>query len=271
MNGMSRSGGGTDALLPLQADPVGAGCRRCFHRLRAPVEPSRHARIDPAATLYQGAAGRAYHEGKRELRAAAEPWVFALRAEKFACWVRAGDTVFELGVGSGWNLAHLRCARRIGADAATFLADRVRALGIEFVAGTHEVPDASVEVAICHHTLEHLLDPPAALNELARVLRPGGRLVLHVPWEVERRYAQFDPAEPNHHLYHWNAQNLGRLVTTLGWQVRECRARRYGYDRFAANLAARARLGERGFRAVRAALVALRPCREIELVAERVA
>jgi hypothetical protein len=101
------------------------------------------------------------------------------------------------------------------------------------------------------------------------VLKPTGRLVLHVPWEVERRYRRYDPAEPNHHLYHWNAQNLGNLVTVLGWRIERIGVQTYGYDRFAANGAARWRLGEAGFRLLRRALVLLRPLREVELVAGR--
>lgn len=229
-----------------------------------PPEPPS---ADPAANLYRAASGEAYHRGKRGLRPEALGWVCAARAAKLQRWVRDTDTVVEFGVGSGWNLARLRCRRRIGCDAAGFLADEVRALGIEFVEGLEGVADASADVLVCHHALEHVLEPAATLRRFARVLAPGGALVVHVPWEVERRYGRFDPAEPNHHLYHWNAQNLGNLVQVLGWRVESVHARRYGYDRFAANLAARLRLGEAGFRAVRGLLVALRPLREVELVA----
>lgn len=221
------------------------------------------------ASVYQGAAGRAYHDGKRQLDPAALEWVCRLRARKFQPWVRTTDVVFELGIGSGWNLARLPCARRIGSDPAEFLQDRVRELGIEFVDDPSALPAGIADVVICHQTLEHVLEPAATLRELARLLKPDGRLVLHVPWEVESRYARFDPGEPNHHLYTWNVQNLGNLLTALGWEIERLRLRRYGYDRFAANLAARLRLGERGYRFLRAVMVALRPLREVECVARR--
>lgn len=221
---------------------------------------------NPAARLYHGASGLEYHERKRALRPEALGWVMALRAEKFQPHVRARDVVFELGVGSGWNLGRLRCARRIGCDTAEFLAERVAALGIEFVREMSAVPEACADVALCHQTLEHLLDPAEALRQLARVLKPGGRLILHVPWERERRYFHYDPNEPNHHLYTWNAQTLGNLATVLGFRVEAVAARRYGYDRFAANLAARLRAGAAGFRLLRACLVASRPLWEIELI-----
>jgi len=222
-----------------------------------------------ATPLYQGTSGAAYHDGKRALDPSALEWVYRLRAEKFQPWITPTDTVLEYGVGSGWNLARLRCQRKLGCDAADFLAPRVSALGIEFSANTTSVPAASVDVVICHQTLEHVLEPVPALREMARILKPNGRLVLHVPWEVERRYARFDPTEPNHHLYHWNVQNLGNLVSVLRWRIEQLRVRTYGYDRFAANFAARFRLGESGFRLLRRLLVSLRPLREVELIARR--
>ncbi len=228
-----------------------------------------HAKSNPADKLYQGASGREYHEGKRALHPAALAWVMALRAEKFQHHIRASDVVFELGVGSGWNLGRLRCARRIGCDTADFLAERVTALGIEFVADIAKVPEALADVVICHQTLEHLLQPAEALGQMMRVLKPDGKLILHVPWERERRYAKFFPDEPNHHLYNWNAQNIGKLVTVLGYQIESIDTRRYGYDRFAANLAVRWHAGEKGFRLVRAVMIWLRPLLEVELIGWR--
>ncbi len=224
---------------------------------------------DAAARIYQGVSGQKYHEEKRALNPAALEWVMNLRAAKFQPHVRDGDTVFEFGVGAGWNLGRLRCARKIGCDAAAFLKERVAALGIEFVAENSAVPDETADVVVCHQTLEHLLEPAKALKEFARILKPRGRLILHVPWERERRYSHFRAGEPNHHLYNWNAQNIGNLVSVLGCQIEAVQIRKYGYDRFAANLAARLRAGEMGFKLIRRGMIALRPLREVELIAAK--
>jgi len=40
------------------------------------------------------------------------------------------------------------------------------------------LPDASLDLAICGYSIHHMLDPARGLSELARVLRPGGRLAL---------------------------------------------------------------------------------------------
>lgn len=226
-------------------------------------------RSDPAAALYRGDPGRAYHEGKRGLPAVAVPWVHRLRADKFQPWVKTEDVVFELGVGAGWNLAALGCSRRVGCDTADspVVREALRGLGIEFVGRTEEAPDGLADVVLCHHTLEHLLEPAAGLRELRRILKPAGRLVAHVPWERESRYARYAPDEPNHHLHGWNAQTLGNLAAVLGWRIERIGIRRYGYDRLAAKLASRLRIGEGGFRRVRSLLIALRPLHEVELVA----
>lgn len=42
-------------------------------------------------------------------------------------------------------------------------------------------PDASFDVVICNHVLEHVWDDRSALRELHRVLQPGGVAILQVP------------------------------------------------------------------------------------------
>jgi SAM-dependent methyltransferase len=44
-----------------------------------------------------------------------------------------------------------------------------------------DLPDAAFDAAVCAEVLEHLDGDAAALRELARVLRPGGLLVVTVP------------------------------------------------------------------------------------------
>ncbi len=222
---------------------------------------------DPAQH-YRAAAGQQYHGGKRALPAAALPWVARLRAEKFQPHVRPTDTVLEFGVGAGWNLRELRCARKLGCDVADFLAEDLRTAGIEFFPALDDLPDAVADVVICHHALEHVLEPARVLTDLKRMLKPGGRLLLHVPLETGRRFHRFDPTEPNHHLYSWNAQTLGALATESGWRVEAAGVGPFGYDRFAAVQALRWKLGEGGYRLLRRFLLLLRPEREVRIVAQ---
>ena len=79
----------------------------------------------------------------------------------------------------------------LGIDAAGAMVDEGRRLAaplgdrtrFEPVATVEALPfpDASFDGAICLSVLEYLAQPQAALNELARVVRPGGVLVVSVP------------------------------------------------------------------------------------------
>jgi len=222
---------------------------------------------EQAQRHYRGDAGRRYQESKRGLPEQAIPWVAALRARKFAPLVGPEDVVLEYGVGSGWNLADLRCQRKMGFDVADFLEPSLRALGIEFVADTKVLPDAAMDAVLCHHTLEHVLHPPEVLEEIRRLLKPAGRLLLYVPFEIEGRYEHFRLAEPNHHLYSWNVQTLGNLVEEAGFKVSEAGVGEFGYTRFAAAWAVKLRLGETGFRWLRRMLHGIRPAFEVRLIA----
>src|ERR1035441_1289198 len=199
--------------------------------------------LEQAQRHYRGEAGRRYQQYKRGIPDCALAWVARLRAEKISPFVRSTDVVLEYGVGLGWNLAALQCRRKIGFDVADFLEPSVRALGIEYMAETKSIADGTMDVALCHHTLEHVLEPPAVLGEIHRLLAPAGKLLLFVPLEREAKYNQFISGEPNHHLYSWNTQTLGNLAQELGFEVAEARTGEFGYSRFAAVWAPKAPIG----------------------------
>jgi SAM-dependent methyltransferase len=223
--------------------------------------------VQPAQRHYQGDAGRRYQQCKRGIPDSAIPWVARLRAEKLSPSIRPTDAVLEYGVGLGWNLAALKCRRRIGFDVADFLEPSLRALGIEYVSETNGIADGTMDVVLCHHTLEHVPDPAAVLGEIRRLLAPAGKLLLFTPLEREARYNRFTPGEPNHHLFSWNAQTLGNLVQELGFEVAEAGTGEFGYSRFAAVWASKLRLGETGFRCLRRLLHILKPAREVRIIA----
>ncbi|HEY6358023.1 MAG TPA: metalloregulator ArsR/SmtB family transcription factor [Vicinamibacterales bacterium] len=96
--------------------------------------------------------------------------------------------VADLGCGTGMTAACLapHVARVIGVDAsAEMLAAAAKRLGrfdnVELRRGTLEalpVDDASLDAAVMMLVLHHLPAPAEALAEAARVVKPGGRLLL---------------------------------------------------------------------------------------------
>jgi SAM-dependent methyltransferase len=69
------------------------------------------------------------------------------------------------------------------------------------------VEDASFDLALCLQVLEHVPDPAAAVRELHRVVRPGGRVLLTTHGVY--------PFHPNpDDLWRWTHQGLERLFLT---------------------------------------------------------
>jgi ubiquinone/menaquinone biosynthesis C-methylase UbiE len=96
-------------------------------------------------------------------------------------------TVLELGPGAGGNLRYYHPdvrwlgiepdarARRRTRQAAAELGRRAQVLPGR--AEELELADAGVDAVVCSFVLCSVADPPAALAEVRRVLRPGGRFV----------------------------------------------------------------------------------------------
>ncbi len=224
---------------------------------------------DKLKQRYSGEGGKAYHESKRSVPDSAYQWIAKLRAEKINPHISETDTVFGYGVGTGWNLAELKCKRRLGFDISEHLEPIVQSHGIEFVKNIEDVADASIDVVICHHVLEHTGNPSEILKQTRRILRPNGKFLLFVPFEKERRYRHYNPDEPNHHLYSWNVQTLGNLVRDMGFTIARGRIQEFGYDRFASVWAVRLGWGQAGFRLIRRAIHLIKPASEVYIIAKK--
>jgi ubiquinone/menaquinone biosynthesis C-methylase UbiE len=71
-------------------------------------------------------------------------------------------------------------------------------------------PDTSFDAIMCIEVLEHLPDPLAALRELARLLKPGGHLIITAPFCSLTHFAPYHFATGfNHYFYETHLPALG--------------------------------------------------------------
>lgn len=114
--------------------------------------------------------------------------------ERFAAAaaVKPGEDVLDVGCGTGESTreAARAGATALGVDVSEQAIAKARELGgASFEVAdvqTHKFPPAAFDVVLSRFGAMFFTDPPAAFADLARALRPGGRLVLLV-WQKRDR------------------------------------------------------------------------------------
>ena len=144
----------------------------------------------------------------------------------------AGSRVLDVGCGSSRIIQDLPEA--IGLD---ILLPKLRVLRdrhSRLVQGSIfalPFPDGAFDAVICSEVIEHVPDTPPLFEEMTRVLRPGGTLILGTPdygrrlwWILEWLYGKILPGAYAHeHITHFSQASLAARLRTLGYAIEELR------------------------------------------------
>ena len=169
------------------------------------------------------------------------PWEWDRRRRLLLGAIRPGDRVLDLGCGAGRFVAALCDAGTVpvGVELAEAALERARRnvpgadLRLVEPDGSLPLDHASVDLVWCSEVLEHVADTAHALLEVRRVLRPGGRLLVTVPFHgrakgaliaLTRFDAHFDPL--GQHLRFYTRSSLTGTVRSSGFE--DVRVRAWG-------------------------------------------
>ena len=184
---------------------------------------------------------------------------------------RGEGSVLDVGCGLGFFLRALDPQRwdRHGVEPMPVpYREAARALGPDRIVNADlraaKLPSGKFDAITFWDSLEHLPNPRAILDEAARLLRPGGIVLIGLPnfggYQARHFGEDWFALSLPHHLYHYTRETLARLLEESGFRVRvmEDRAGSENYHALKHSLLNRlTRL--HGTRAGRARYYALKP------------
>ena len=88
-----------------------------------------------------------------------------------------------------------------------------RAIGATLHRSAADLPDAYFDRIICTEVIEHASSPDNLLRDFARVLKPGGRLVVTTPIRLTEQ-----PEDPNH-VREWFPTEFAQLFDPSTWRI----------------------------------------------------
>jgi SAM-dependent methyltransferase len=112
-----------------------------------------------------------------------------------------GDTVLDVGCGMGTLLDQFANLRRYGMDISLAYLRYASAKGLEVCwARIEDMPycENLFDVVTCTDVLEHVLDLNACFSKILSVVKPGGTIIVRVPYKEDLR-PYLDPEFP----YEW--------------------------------------------------------------------
>jgi SAM-dependent methyltransferase len=162
-----------------------------------------------------------------------EHWFYRGKRAVVRHWIgrhlalRPDDLLIDAGCGTGtWLVEMSEVCRVLGLDdyedSIRLARPRVEAVGgrvLKTALDRVDLPDGCAAVVTLLDVLEHLDDDGAALEEMIRLVRPGGVIVITVP---ALRWLWSDWDVSLHHRRRYGRGDLLRLVSRPGVEVLRC-------------------------------------------------
>ena len=89
-------------------------------------------------------------------------------------------------------------------------------LDITNLSKTHE----NYDLIICYHILEHVIDDVKAMQELYRVLKKGGTILIQTPFKVGEIYEDYSITSESERLIHFGQEDHVRIYSINGLKER---------------------------------------------------
>jgi 2-polyprenyl-3-methyl-5-hydroxy-6-metoxy-1,4-benzoquinol methylase len=141
---------------------------------------------------------------------------------------RVPTSLLDVGCGDGLLL---EIARRAGTEvlglevSASLIRLAQQRLGARSVSAAQpaQFPPASFDVVTLINVVEHLHSPRQMLQSVARIIRPGGLMLVHVPnfGGLPARLAgpRWHQIEPLAHFYYFTRRTLSQMLRECGFGV----------------------------------------------------
>jgi len=141
-------------------------------------------------------------------------------------WVANGK-LLDIGCGNGEYLLRMKSIgwQCKGVEFNDKAASICRRHGLDIIQGDlvdANLDDASFDFVTAHHLIEHATDPHALMKGIARLIRPGGTVLIRTPNSEALGRKLFGrhwfPNEVPRHLYLYSENNLKLLANQYGLQ-----------------------------------------------------
>jgi SAM-dependent methyltransferase len=159
------------------------------------------------------------------------------RVGDFGCGFQASFSRGILGEADSLTLVDVALADDLKGDT------RVRVIEGPLPDALHALPSGSLDIVLLISVLEHVDEPQRLLAEAARLLAPGGVLLVNVPSWRGKRYLELATfrlrlgaaCEVDDHKMYYDVRDLWPMLVAAGFRPSqiECFAHKFGLNTFA--------------------------------------